>query len=119
MSEALLQADIDRVYGEYHAARAAYEATPKDSPDLPVVSARWKRAQRELNETRDEWRLIGEAVGTRGGVVNPARVPPEGSGMIRTVHNSPPPPDLIGIHIQQAGEAGTPAAFVDNNLSEG
>jgi hypothetical protein len=82
-----LQADIDRVYGEYHAARDAYEAASGDQ----LVKARFDRAQTGLRDTRRQWREIGEASGQRG-------------LFVKADDNSEPPPDLIGRHITGKGE---------------
>lgn len=76
----LLQADIDRVYGEYFAAREEYEKTSGE--EARFVKARFDQAQSALRETRRLWREIGEATGTRK--------------FITTEDNAEPPPDLIG-----------------------
>lgn len=77
----LLQSDIDRVYGEYFAAREAYEKAGTDG--IAFVKARFDQAQSALRAARQLWREIGEATGQRGEFVHAA-------------DNSPPPPDLIG-----------------------
>lgn len=81
-----LKDDIDRVYGEYHAARDAHDANPD-----PLSKARFDRAQVALQETRRQWREIGEVSGQRG-------------TFVQTADNSEPPPDLIGRHVTGKGQ---------------
>lgn len=61
----LLQAEIDRVYGEYYAARTDYEQADKADPNFPLVRDRFNEAGIALHNSRSRWRAIGEAAGTR------------------------------------------------------
>ena len=63
--EDLLQADVDRVYGEYFAAREVYERTAIDDDSFGLVAARFNDAERALHETRGRWREIGVVTGVR------------------------------------------------------
>jgi hypothetical protein len=56
--------ETQRVYAEYHEARAAWEG----SDDL-FAKARFDRAQLALRENRRLWREIGEATGNRAEMV--------------------------------------------------
>lgn len=53
--------ETERVYAEYNAARTAWEADRTDE----LAKARFDRAQEAVRQTREYWRGVGVAAGTR------------------------------------------------------